>query len=210
MNERRLEILQQVERGEISTAQGARLLSLLEDGRLPERIEHTDDRPEAGVDASLSPSEPQVETAPDLADPDASWRQWKWLPFGLSVLLTLVASIWIYQGWDARRFGIGFWLAWFPFLLGVAGMALTWRLHWLHLRVQDISKSNRPVVFALHIPLPFGLAGWVMRTFGRFTPVSDPAQRDAIASILESDFPSDGPVQIFIDEDDTKVEIVIE
>lgn len=210
MNERRLQILQQVERGEISTAQGARLLSLLEEGRLPDyRSAEDEPQPNDGAESAVNPTANNVRISPDLADPNASWQHWKWLPFGLSVLLTVVASVWIYQGWSAGRFGIGFWLAWFPFLLGVAGMAFTWRLRWLHLRIKEREAGSRPFSLTLHIPLPLGLAGWAVRTFGHFSPINDPAQRDEIASILENGIPTDDPILISVDEDDTQVEIVI-
>ncbi|HZW03691.1 MAG TPA: hypothetical protein VFF68_07185 [Anaerolineaceae bacterium] len=198
MNERRTLILQQVERGEISTLQAARLLSLLEDGKLPD---------EPAPAASVQPSDPP---AAPVEDPPASWKNWKWLPFGLAVLLTVVGSIWLYQGWEARQFGIGFWLAWFPFLLGVAGMALSWRLRWLHLRIRDTQKAGRPVNFTLHIPLPLGLAAWAVRTFGQFTPFNDPAQREELADLLDGGLPAGEPVQVWVDEDGTQVEIVID
>lgn len=212
MNQRRLQILRQVERGEISTAQGARLLSLLEEGRLPE-IDSTGsetqrDNGSAGVAAGSVVQDEEMDLG--QSDPGAPWRLWKWVPFGLSVLLTVVGSVWIYQGWNAGRFGIGFWLAWFPFFLGVVGMALTWRLRWLHLRIRVSERGERPFKLTLHIPLPFRLAAWAVRTFGHYSPIGDSAQREQIASVLESELSSDAPIVISVDEDDTKVDIVIE
>jgi hypothetical protein len=130
----RLEVLRQLERGEITLDECNRLLAL-EAGLSKPVMSMPAPAAPPEMPAPVPPVQPsaeafvesqQVEPAPPAEDLQRyrSWR-WVWLvPFGLGLLLMLLATNWMLMGFQAAGLGWGFWLSFFPFALGVLIMVL--------------------------------------------------------------------------------------
>lgn len=210
LHDDRLSILQQLERGELSKEDAARLLSRLDAGEVAV--------PQASlVPAPIEPpvGEPEAVDEPSTPPEKSHLRSELWLiPFVLGLLLTLSAAVWMAQAWMAAAYSWGFWLSFIPLGLGVGLMWLGWetrRARWLHLRVKQ-GPGKRPRLIAISLPLPAGLLRWGMARSGR---LSDNEKVQNVAQFLDEmndAVAKDGPMHIFVDDDKDgeKVEIWIE
>jgi hypothetical protein len=210
MDERRLLILQQVERGDIPVEEGSRLLGLL-DQSLPAALPDGWEAESPRVEEPPVEDIPRVEATVPGADQDLErWRRWRFVPFAVMLALTVIASLWITQGFSNDHYGLGFWLSWFPFIIGIVGMVLTFRMRWLHLRIHD-PNGAKPTRLNLHIPLPLGIAGWAVRSFGSHGPLQDQQQQAQLLNFLNTASKDREPIQIQVDDrDGSKVEIIID
>lgn len=235
LHDQRLQVLQRMERGELSMEDAARLLSRLDAGEpiemvgLVEAIEVTQtiedteavetiEQPEPLAEIPSPPAaervEPEWSASPAQDEPKHHRSEWWLLPFVLGLLLTVSAASWMMQGFATAGLGWGFWLSFFPLGLGVAMMWFGWELRkarWLHLRV-DQGAGNFPKVIAFSFPLPTGLMRWGMRRFGHFQSVQ---QAQSVASFMEdldAAVAKDGPVHILVDgdKDGKRVELWID
>ncbi|HWR66136.1 MAG TPA: hypothetical protein VN364_08450 [Bellilinea sp.] len=210
MDINRLDILQKIETGEVTPEEGLRLLNAV-DGNSPV----TPDR--MAFDSASVPDveilQPRVasQAAADKANlPEFSkYRTLSWLMFGAFLILTLVSANWMVQGWLANNFGWGFWLAWIPFGIGVLGMATSLNSRWLHLRVTDTGNGRQKNI-RISMPLPLGLASWVLNAVPGWLPreVREKHIGEALSEINHS-VSRDEPFFIAVDEDNQHVEIYI-
>lgn len=144
----RLEILDQIERGQLSAAEGIRRLE------------------------ALSAAEP-VTAATALPAPDlAYWRRWWRLPFGLGLALAAAGGALGYWALRAAEYRLS--MGWLLAVLIFSGGALLAVLavasrgaRWLHIRLQPGPGGRR---LALSFPLPLGLTAWALRAGGRYVP----------------------------------------
>jgi hypothetical protein len=186
--------------------------------------------PQAPVEGRTQPGEPAVEEGqplqgetihPERSESPDLWRFKGWwrLPFWIAVGVTVLSGLLMYTVWQAS--GIGFWFActWFPFLLGVAVMAMAWssrNLPWLHIRIQQ-KPGERPQRIAFSFPLPVRLLAWLLRTFGDRINFKGGVRTDTGAKNLDemvlllNKTSPDMPLSIHVDEGDDgeKVEIYI-
>ena len=228
--EQRLEILRKVERGELSTEDGSRLLEALEMGLPLEPADLRPPTPEAVLAAQAPAAFPDVEIipppapsaageGPQLNDMEASrfnfWQKWWLLPFGIGVIVTLLGAYWMYLGYLAAGLGWGFWLSWVPFGLGVvitAAAARSRTARWLHVRVHESgSKHDNPHNINISFPLPISFGAWVLRTFGRWMPDDFQKQHlDEVLATLDKALTKDAPMHVMVNEDDgDQVEVFI-
>jgi hypothetical protein len=219
------DVLKKVENGEMSIEEGVLRLAELEKGL-----------PAAGEPAGIVAPQPIVEPlpSPEWVEPDIPeaheqeqdnfdfsmddyrkldrLRIWWLLPFILSLILTALGAWWIYSGWRVAEFGLGFWLAWLPFLLGVGGMALSWSMEsgpWLHVRIRQRPGSS-PQNIAISLPLPLRALGFFIRIFKHKIPGEVYEQgMDEILDALNQSTAEGQPFHIEVDEDDEHVQIWI-
>jgi hypothetical protein len=143
----------------------------------------------------------------------ARWQRWWVYPFAVGVLLTILSAYWMYQGYVAAGLGWGFWLSWFPFALGLLILVVSWytrTARWLHVRVRE-DKGKHSSRVSISIPLPLGLAAWVLETFGKnWLP---PELRDkGLGEMLrqvEQSVNSDTPFHVWVNEEGSQVEVMI-
>lgn len=191
MTDPRMEILQRLQAGEISTEEAARLLSL--------------------SPATEAPAEGEVITVTPSAapQPGASWRRFWVYPLmaggsalilgGLVVGLVYSAGAgwgWLVCGWPLVVLG-----------LLVAALALWSRwAKWLHVRVHE--KGRRKV--AISFPLPLTLAAWAIRIIGPFVPqLKKTGADDLIIALRDSRRGEPLHVQVDEGEDGDQVEVFI-
>jgi hypothetical protein len=212
----RIQILEMIESGVITAAEGARLLQALDaDDRLEESLEgETFSASMAGESSgsyvgadddefgSVSGEVIENEFEPNIE----KWKRYWVIPLWIGVGITIIGSLlmlWVYQ-----TTGFSFWFActWLPFLLGVALIAMAWgsrSARWLHLRVKQ-EPGEWPQTIAFSFPLPLNFAAWFMRTFGQFIPKVNEIGLDfdqIIESFKDSTTP-ETPFYIEVDEGD--------
>lgn len=95
-----------------------------------------------------------------------NWRLWWSIVLGIGTALTAgAAGLAVLSGW--------WWLCAGPMLLmGIILLivaALTYDSHWASVRVMTGARSW-PRDIALSVPVPIGLAAWVLKTFNQFIP----------------------------------------
>ncbi len=213
MEMNRLEILQKIESGELSVEEGFRLLNEL-DGAQAEGTQAAYAgfaQPIAGEIVNNAPSnESAGHNAPDFTAPDfKGFRKWSWVLFGVFLLLTAVSAWWMYSAWQNHPFGIGFWLTWIPFGIGVLGMATSFNARWLHLRVRE-KKEGEWKTIRISFPLPLGIASSVLRAKPGWLP-AEMREKNIGETLREIDrsISHDQPFYIEVDEEDEHVEIFI-
>lgn len=200
-------VLDMVEQGTISAEEGLRLINAMggpgKNGR------------GAGVEAAEAEVIPGAE-APQQISPEERRRmeqlkRWWVLPFGIGLLITTLGAIWMYTAYGANGFSWGFWLAWFPFLLGIFLVAVSFQTNrsvWLHVRIKQ-SPGQSPPRIAISLPVPVGLTRWFLRTFGGRIPGLKDQPVGEYADILE-DLSPEEPFYVHVQEDDgEEVEVFI-
>jgi len=219
----RLQILEMIERGVISATEGVRLLNALtgDTAEIPSTSSFTETEPPARS-AEIPAPEPEpayeepvpepAKAAPDLGASAQKWRRWWWIPLWVGVGITVISGGLMYLAY--ARSGFGFWFActWFPFLLGVAVMALAWAsrtARWLHVRVHQ-AEGERPRNIAISMPLPIRFTAWIVRTFRPHIPNMEGANIDEMILALEKTSPNT-PLSVHVDEGENgeRVEVYI-
>ena len=201
--ESKLEILKQVEAGILTPEEGAGLLGIL-DGARPSYEEPT------VVPEVIAAPAPEVDQYDIPWYWKAGWSLFLWLGVGLTVL----SAYWMYRGYEAAGFGVGFILSWIPFLLGIvltyAGARLI-QSHWVHVKVNS-TENGRPQNIDISLPLPLGFAGWIFKNFGQFMPQEIREKHiDEMLSELEGSIKKGEPFHVHVDDDESgdKVEVLI-
>ncbi len=153
-----------------------------------------------------------VEPASQPPDFDR-WRSYWMIPLWIGVGITMLGAMFMF--WAQQATGVGFWFlcAGVPFTIGVVLTALAWQsrsAHWLHLRVHQ-SGDSWPWVIAISFPLPLGLFGWIMRTFGVRVPGMETTSVDELLHIIETSTSPDNPLFVEVDEGESgeRVQIYI-
>ncbi len=227
----RIQILEMVAAGQISAAEGVKLIQALDSipesvasdgaGELPAGTAS----PEAQWNAAPPPAAepysapveeplpPQPESAPFQPQPGIrKWRNWWQIPLWIGVIITVFSAILMYLAWQAQQFSFLFVCSWFPFLIGVAVLALAWASHsarWLHVRVHQ-KPGERPQTIAISLPIPIRLTAWFLRIFrGRISGL-EKINLDEMLLALENVSP-EAPLYVSVDDDDDgeKVEVYI-
>lgn len=208
----RLQILEMIEKGEISAGEGVQLLKALE-GEIESRdfpkpsgeTEQLNGFSKTFSDAideeSAGANKEEVKEIP--SNPDFSgWRRWWTIPMWIGTSITTIGGILMYWAYQSAGPGLGFVLAWLPFLFGLALMVLAWSSRtsrWLHIRVQQ-KPGERPQRIALSFPLPIRFTAWVLRNFGHYIPKLENTGIDEIIMALEDNTTSETPFYIEVDD----------
>jgi hypothetical protein len=154
---------------------------------------------------------------PDSAPPSAEeikrWKRWWVIPLWIGAGVTVIGGLLMYWAFSANGFGFWFACAWFPFLLGVALLALAWSSRtapWLHVRVHQ-APGEKPQRIAISLPIPVHLTAWGLRTFGHHIPNIEGTNLDEVILALK-DVSKDGtPLFVDVDEgeDGERVQVFI-
>lgn len=203
-------ILDMVEQGQITADEGLRLMNAMNAGSASQR-------PQAdSFDGDVAfvpeyPSEGRTSNIP--AEEMARMKQlkrWWLLPFGIGLVILLLGAVWMYMGYSNAGFGFGFWLAWLPFLLGIAIVAVSFNARkgvWLHLKVTQ-APGEWPQHIRISLPMPLNLAKWFFSTFGdRVVGLKDQSIGD-FPTILETLSPEE-PFYVHVNDDQHGEEVEI-
>jgi len=140
---------------------------------------------------------------PDPGPPDTDeinkWKRWWVIPFWFGAGITVIGGLLMYWAFSANGFGFWFACAWFPFLLGVAALALAWGSRttpWLHVRVHQ-APGETPQKIAISFPIPVRLTAWGLKAFGHHIPHMEGTNLDEVILAL-NDVAKDG-TPLFVD-----------
>lgn len=196
-NEEKKRILQMVADGTITPEEGNQLL---------EALDASETEAEADVDESEASQNPAFDA--DLKSTIEKIRSFWFIPLWIGIGLSLLGGWWMMRTMDG--FGLGFYCAWLPFLLGVlmiAATAGTRRSRWLFVNIRQ-APGERPQRIVFGLPLPLRFSAWLLRQFGHLvTDVDLRGVDDCMA-----DAPSDEPVvvvDVCDDEADEHVQIFV-
>jgi hypothetical protein len=225
--EERRQVLEMIESGQITAEQGLALLEALQEDTegviptaLPEESEPTAETGPSAWESAARPEEVVVESqppqeepspAPDLSSSIKKWRSWWWIPLWVGIGITVISGLLMLLAY--QKSGVGFWFActWFPFLVGVAVMALaaaSRTARWLHVRVQQ-PPGEFPQHIAISMPIPIRLTAWGLKVFKGRIPETGNVNLDEMVLALEKVTP-DAPLYVQVDEDDgERVEVYI-
>lgn len=195
----RLEILEMIQQGRISPQEGLKLIEALGESWEEEQLSPSAD------EEVLPGANPQLLAAGIEGEDFNRWRTWWVIPFWIGVGITALGGGLMYWAWSARGLGLGFFLAWVPFLIGVGTMVLGWNSRtgpWIHIRVHQ-KPGETPERIAISLPLPIRFFAWSIRTFGGFIKGLDATGIDEVILALERTSPGEAPLSINVsDEDD--------
>jgi hypothetical protein len=210
----KLEILDLIEKGEISPEEGARRLQELA-GNAEEQapqpstqleilgmIERGEITADEGVQR-LSAPPPAItstqthadsgptyrELPPEMEEQIKKWQSWWMIPVWIGISLILLGAWWMSSSFQNAG-GVNFWFfcAWLPLLIGIGLAALAWpspNRTWLHVRIREDKEDHKQRV-NISMPLPLKLASWGFRTFKHRIPddVRDKLDASAIDEVL--------------------------
>jgi len=182
----RMHILQMIEDGRISAAEGLRLLDAL------------------SASDEAAPLPVVTEPAPE-ADLE-HWRRWWMVPMLVGVVVLLVGALLMVAAFQSS--GLGFWFACasLPVALGVLIMVLaagSRSARWLHVRVRTNPAANDwPHNIALSFPLPIRLTAWLLRLVGPFVPQLKDHGFDELILALAETTSAEAPLYMDVDEGD--------
>lgn len=207
-------IFNMVEQGQISAEEAMRLINAMDGGTagLEENIDISPQENEesivipGGVKASSIPQIPEEE----LHRMNRLKRLW-FVPFGIGLLIMTLGALWLYSAFSANGFGVGFWLAWIPFIMGIFIIAVSFqtsRSVWLHVRIKQ-KPGERPQRIAISLPMPVSLTRWFLNTFGKRIPGLRDQPIENFSEILNNLSPEE-PFYVHVNEEgDEEVEVFI-
>jgi hypothetical protein len=196
----RMHILQMIEDGKITAADGLRLLNALsgvtaEGGGAEPRGE--------ALSASAPPALPKAEPSPPMPEM-GKWRQWWLIPLWIGLGMTVFGGLLMYWAYSAGGFTFWFFCASLPFMLGVIVAALasaSRTARWIHIRVNTGHASQEwPRKISLSFPLPIRLTAWFLRVFGQFIPDLKKTGVDELIMALEDTTSPENPLFVDVHE----------
>ncbi len=202
ISDERMAVLQMIEDGKITAAQGLRLLNALSGkGASEAEAEPAGDATNrAAPEIGREPAQPVTE-APLL--PDMSrWRNWWMVPLGVGLSFVILGGLLMYWAYTAGGFTFWFACATTPFVFGVVVAALaaaSRNTRWLHVRV-NTGQAEWPQRIAISFPLPIRVTAWLLRTFGRFLPKLKDTGVDELILALAEDTSPDNPLFVDVHE----------
>lgn len=206
----RLEILEMIQQGKITSEEGLKLIDALSESWDAEDQEYL----QAAEDMLSSPSLSDNNTAaPEISTEEMEkWRRFWVIPFWIGVGITVLGGALMYWGWAARGIGLGFIAAWIPFLIGLGITALSWNSRtgpWIHIRIQQ-RPGESPQRISLSFPLPYRFIAWIIKTFSHWIP-DIPKGTEEVLIALGDFSPGDSPLTINVNdkEDGERVFIYI-
>ena len=219
----RLQILEMIEKGVISAAEGVRLLNSLQGEPEADETLLTISPTPTAAEPTPAPEvieeEPIPETRPSSAPSDfdaetRKWRRWWWIPLTVGISITVVSGLLMVQAYQSNGFGFWFACLWFPLLLGVIIISLasaSRTTRWLHVRVHQ-EPGEWPRTIAISLPIPIRFTAWLLRIFKPYIHSRDleRANLDELILALEKTSPEQ-PFYVKVDEGESgeKVEVYI-
>lgn len=196
----RSQILQMIEDGKLSAAEGIRLLNALS-GNTP--------APEEKETPASPPPPPAPEPAarPTPVSPRpkfGEWRNWWLMPLAIGGGIALVSGLLMWFAWRVAEAQFSVWLllAACPFSFGLVVVVLailSRNAKWIHIRINNIS-GNGPRRIALSFPLPIRLTAWFLRLFSPFIPKLRETGVDELILALDETTTPDNPLYVEVDE----------
>jgi hypothetical protein len=180
----RMHILQMIEDGQITAADGLKLFDAL---------------------SAAEAAEPLPAAVPSIPDPDLEhWRRWWLVPMWAGIGVLLVGALLMFLAYQSSGFGFWFVCATLPFIAGVLIMALaaaSRSARWLHVRVRtNPDAGHGPRNIALSFPLPIRLTAALLRLIGPFVPQLKDHGLDELILALAETTSAEAPLYVDVAE----------
>lgn len=202
----RMHILQMIEDGNITAAEGMRLLNALTGKKAESEESAPPPPPETPRPAPTVPSPPNPQMS--------NWGRWWMWPMAVGIGITFFGALLMYWAYSAAG-GLSVWFlcASPPFAFGVLLMALaaaSRTAKWLHVRINN-AKGEEPRRIAVSFPLPIGPTAWFLRTFRGYIPKLKDTAVDELILALGETTSADNPLYVEVNEgeDGEKVQVYI-
>lgn len=210
-SEERKQILQMVEAGKITADEALVLITELEDSAEAESEAY---EAEAGSGSGFEAGSSSSDSAPELERTAAQARRLWQIPLWIGVAFTVLSAFGMYSIMQSAGTNFWFYCLMTPLFFGVAVMVFAaWSrtAQWLFVNVDRSRSGDGPKRIFLGFPLPLGLAGWFLRTFGnrieglKHTNVDEVVQAISMAKTIRE------PLIVNVDdgEDGERVQVYI-
>ena len=189
------QILKMVEDGKISVDEAMTLIKALEETPVGDEIEVIET--EAGSDQGRS-------AGPEFEEVKARARRFAMVPIWVGVVFTVLSAYWMYALVQNANYGFWFFCAWFPLLLGILLIAVStggMNSRWLYVDVEQ-EPGEWPQHITLGFPIPLGIIGWFLRSFGHYIRGMDRTNVDEILMAISMANNLDEPLIVNVDEGD--------
>lgn len=202
-SEERRKILQMVADGKISAQEAAALMRALDES--------------AGDEIEVLPTEAGSNSRSDAPEFDQVRKRamrFAAIPLWIGIIVTVFAAWGMFAIQNNSGYNFWFFCLAMPLMLGILLIALgagARNARWLYVNVDRSHQDEWPRNITIAFPLPLGLAGWFLQTFGsrieglKHTNVDDVIQAISLAKTMDEplivnvDDTDDGErVQVFI------------
>jgi hypothetical protein len=192
--EERRKILQMVADGKISAEEAAKLMRSLEESA-EEEIEVIEMRSGSGGAGSGAAEFDQVRRRA---------MRFAMIPLWVGVIITVLTAWWMYS--IQQNAGLNFWFFCLsmPFLLGILLIALgagSGSSRWLYVNVDRSHQPEWPKNITIALPLPLGLVGWFLKTFGSHIEGLKKTTVDEVLMAVSLAKSTTEPLIIHVDDD---------
>lgn len=181
-----MDILNRVKTGDMTAAEGAANLEVIES---------------MGEEVFISPTRQDAPTGTEKFEPEIGWWKYAWLIVFLAGTVIFVLGAWIISWAYPNRLAFWYYCAWLPLVLGLAVLLIGAWSHfarWAHIRVRP---AEGPRV-SISLPLPTLLISIGIRLFGsRIKGLRDQNPAD-IAAVVEALGKTHDPISVEVDEKD--------
>ena len=203
-NQSRLDILKQVENGEINLEFASNLLSNQDVHKTVIPVQHIKNN---DIDNIMDDED-------YLSIDKPSWGIVFWIiPLILGGIITAYSATWMYQNYNNSGLGYRLWISFIPFVVGIFLIYLSWVLqsaNWLNIVVrQPVGEKPEKIVIGFPVPIKFTAA--ILKIFHRFLPKK--VQKQEILDFLidfDGVVTKENPMHINVnDEDGSNVELFL-
>ena len=196
------QILKMVEEGKITADEAMKLIRALEVASAEDEVDVVETEAGSGFEFEAV-EDLGASGMPEFEEVKARARRYAMVPLGIGVAFTVLASYWLFVLVQNSNYGFWFACAWVPLLLGVLLVALSaggMNARWLYVNVEQ-EPGEWPQHITLGFPVPLGLLGWLLRTFGHYARDMDRERVDDILRLLKT-ADAHGPLIVNVDEGD--------
>jgi hypothetical protein len=237
MAKSKMDILEMIDRGEISAEEGMRMIANLDQGPagtlgktremdLLEKIERGELSTGEALRAFNGDGDQENEPQPEVigsspartSTPEAEqqrkrefskWQEWWMIPFAIGTVIIVLAGNWMNNTYNDAGMNFWFFCAWLPLLIGIALASLSFASRNAPWVHVRVNSSDAAVHVSL--PLPIGITGWGLRNFGHYIPNLKSTQIDEVLLALDKTVSGETPLHVIVndDEDGEHVEVFI-
>jgi hypothetical protein len=193
------DILEKVERGELTPEEGAALMK---------QEAHAPVQPVIDV----LPADMPPEDDPDFEKRMNYFKRWWVLPLWAGAGIFIFGALLLAWGSSSK---LMFWFVcgFFPLLFGLLVMLLAFwsqSAHWVHVRVRSKHEGKTTRV-AISMPLPIRLTGWILSTFGSSIPGlrEQPHVIEVLPELFRELDRTRGPIVVEVNDNEDVVQVYI-
>ena len=195
----RLEILEKIDRGEISVDEGLKHISNLEN-EIEQQLSVDEQSGNHIRDEEMNIYVGSVENSIPANMPNkANW--WR-VPFWVGIGMATAGALLMFQISLSSGYGFWFFCASAPLFLGLLLLMLAFvsrKGPWLHLRVSN-RPNDWPQNFAIRFPIPIRPTVWFLRTFRNRIPRLEDTSLDEVLLAVGAETSPENPIFIQVDE----------